>query len=65
MSISSLADRKPADAAPVTVMIGRHSSVQGEFAGRRADGRVGVRVGSQVHVGRPIPDSPPDTPAFD
>ena len=37
-----------------TIMIGRYSSVQGQFVSRMADGRVVVRVGTTLYTGRPV-----------
>lgn len=37
-----------------TIMIGRHSSVQGQYVSSRDDGRIVVRVGANLHVGRPV-----------
>jgi hypothetical protein len=37
-----------------TVMIGRYSSVQGQFFARLPDGRVIVRVGDRLYTGRPV-----------
>ncbi len=37
-----------------TIMIGRYSSVQGLFVKRLADGRITVRVGTDLYTGRPV-----------
>ncbi len=37
-----------------TIMIGRYSSVQGQYVDTLADGRVVVRVGPSLHIGRPV-----------
>ncbi len=37
-----------------TIMIGRYSSVQGQFFARLPDGRVIVRVGARLYTGRPV-----------
>ena len=41
-----------------TVMIGPHSSVQGQFFARLPDGRVIVRVGAKLYTGRPVSNLP-------
>lgn len=41
-----------------TIMIGRYSSVQGQFVSSLPDGRVVVRVGAQLHIGRPVTPAP-------
>ena len=41
-----------------TIMIGRYSSVQGQYLSTLPDGRVVVRVGAQLHVGRPLNPAP-------
>lgn len=45
-----------------TIMIGRYSSVQGQFVMQMPDGRVVVRVGRTLHSGRPVAGVP--QPAF-
>jgi hypothetical protein len=35
-------------------MIGRYSSVQGQYFARLPDGRVIVRVGAKLYTGRPV-----------
>jgi len=40
-----------------TIMIGPHSSVQGQFVSRLPDGRVTVRVGARLYTGRPVSTS--------
>lgn len=37
-----------------TIMIGRYSSVHGQYISSLPDGRVVVRVGPSLHVGRPL-----------
>ncbi len=37
-----------------TIMVGRYSSVQGQFVRSLSDGRVVVQVGNALHVGRPV-----------
>ena len=37
-----------------TIMVGRYSSVQGQFVRNLPDGRVVVQVGEHLHIGRPI-----------
>ncbi|MGY6412164.1 MAG: hypothetical protein ACXIUV_14220 [Alkalilacustris sp.] len=41
-----------------TIMVGRYSSVQGQFVRSLPDGRVVVQVGTQLHVGRPVAQAP-------
>ena len=41
-----------------TIMIGRYSSVQGQYVTSLPDGRVVVRVGPSLHVGRPVAPVP-------
>ena len=38
----------------ITVMIGRHVSIQGRFLRRLASGLVLVRVGERQYAGRPV-----------
>ncbi|WP_201156792.1 hypothetical protein [Rhodobaculum claviforme] len=44
-------------------MIGRYSSVHGQYVSSRPDGRVVVRVGPSLHVGRPVSAVPAPGPA--
>lgn len=37
-----------------TITVGTHISVQGNFVSQREDGRIVVRVGEQLYVGRPV-----------
>lgn len=37
-----------------TIQTGSHISIQGEFVRRYEDGRVMVRVGQSLYVGRPM-----------
>ena len=37
-----------------TIMVGRYSSVQGQYVRHLPDGRVIVQVGQSLHVGRPV-----------
>lgn len=37
-----------------TINVGNYISIQGQFVKTLADGRVSVRVGSQVYTGKPV-----------
>ena len=41
-----------------TIMVGRYSSVQGQFVRSLPDGRVVVQVGNHLHVGRAVSPVP-------
>ena len=41
-----------------TIMVGRYSSVQGQYVRSLPDGRMVVQVGQHMHVGRPITAAP-------
>ena len=41
-----------------TIMVGRYSSVQGQFVRNLPDGRVVVQVGNHQHIGRPVSLAP-------